>query len=432
MFRIREVWEKEFGLKEYNVANEDGVYTVGVRPPGHFNTEQHNFDTYHNIISFANGAVIYVGSLDNYKSLDGMEVGWAILDETKDTREEAVKEVILGRLRQKGVFTSKGKPFNPLFIFTSPAKVPWISAWFNLDQHEAEIMATIFDPDKYFFKEEDGKRVTISSAYHNEINLPDGFLDRQMRNLPSHLHDMLIFGSPFSKSGGEFYKCFDRQVHVKDLEYLGAEPLHLTFDFNVAPYVTLCIWQIIDKTAKQINEICLSSPNNTSRKVCKEFARQYQNHASGVLVYGDPGGNAKDTRGEEGANDFKIIEDELNAYHPILRVPTMAPSVVMRGNFINTIFESNYGGIKIEIGSNCPNTIADYTYLKENSEGKKFKKKVKDRDSGATFEEFGHTSDANDYFLTEAFRGEYLDYQTPPDNDQVRTYGGVSQRKNKF
>lgn len=436
MFRIREVWKDLFGLTEYKQDNPEGDYVVGVRPPQGFVTKNHNFDTYHNIISFITGTVIYIGSLDNYKSLDGMEVGWALLDETKDTRQQAVEEVILGRLRQRGVFNSKGVEYNPLFIFTSPAKVPWINEWFKLDQHEEEIMARIFDQEDYFVNIDNGRLVTISSVYMNRDNLPASYIPRQLRNLPSHLHDMLIYGSPFARSGGEFYKQFDRKIHVLRKEWVDMydrdEPLHITFDFNVSPYVTLLVWHIKDKTATQIDEICLSSPDNTTRKACKEFKRRYQSHVSGLFVYGDPSGKARSTRDEEGADDFKIIESELYSYRPITRVPDAAPSVIMRGNFINTVFESNFAGIKVLIGVNCPKTIADYTFTKENSEGKKYKKKIIDPKTKVTFEEFGHCSDANDYLLTEAFRSEYLDYQAPPDDGIERTFGTISQSKNKF
>jgi hypothetical protein len=86
MYRIREVWEHEFQIKEYSELTKEGCYVIGKQPPKHFNTDSHNFDRYNNIISFDNGAVVYIGSFDNYKALDGMEIGWAILDETKDTK----------------------------------------------------------------------------------------------------------------------------------------------------------------------------------------------------------------------------------------------------------------------------------------------------------------------------------------------------------
>jgi hypothetical protein len=283
-------------------------------------------------------------------------------------------------------------------------------------------MSTIFSEDTYFKKEFSDKLITISSVYLNGQNLPDGWIEQQKRNKPKYLHDMLIYGCPFSRSGGEFYKCFERLQHVEEVEYNRELPLHITFDFNVAPYITLCIWQLDGKEASQIDEICLTTPDNTTRKLCGEFKRKYQNHKAGVFIYGDPSGRQRTTRDQEGHDDYKIIEDELYNYHAVTRVGTSAPSIVMRGNFINTIFESNFEGIVIKISPKCVHSIADYTYLKEDAEGKKLKKKVKDKQTGASFEEFGHTSDANDYFLTEVFSPEYLNYQEPPMMTDKRTY----------
>ena len=50
MFRIREYW-KSIGVTEYiKESNPYGMYVVGKTPPFHFNTNNHNFDSYHNII----------------------------------------------------------------------------------------------------------------------------------------------------------------------------------------------------------------------------------------------------------------------------------------------------------------------------------------------------------------------------------------------
>ena len=89
---------------------------------------------YSNIISFDNGAIIYIGSLDNAKAHEGKEFAYAILDETKDSKEQDVKDTILTRLRQKGLVIN-GKEFNPLYILTSPAKVECIKnglSWISI------------------------------------------------------------------------------------------------------------------------------------------------------------------------------------------------------------------------------------------------------------------------------------------------------------
>jgi phage terminase large subunit len=64
----------------------------------------------------------------------------------------------------------------------------------------------------------------------------------------------------------------------------------------------------------------------------------------------------------------------------------------------------------VEIDSRFTNTIKDYLYLKEDADGTK-KEKAKDALTGVTYEKYGHTSDANDYLLCEAFTKEFDKYQ---------------------
>jgi len=420
-----------------------------VQPPAHFNTEGHNYDTYRGKICFYDGTVIYKGSLDNAKAHDGKEVAWALLDETKDTKESAVKEVITGRLREHGLYYDsmgvlsdigvnpvtgeKHTPWNPLYILTSPAKVPWINEWFSLDEHVDEIVQHIYSETDYFSKDIGNKRATISSTFHNQRNLPSNYISNQMANLHSALQDMLIYGNPFTSAGGEFYKCFNRQQHVIDvtkvqhevdgnMEYVFDDkararaynskiPLHISFDFNVNPYMTCTVWQVMGKTAYQIDEICLSNPRNTTVDTCMEFVRRYQGHEAGLFVYGDPSGRSEDTKMEKGHNNFTIIMRKLEQFKPALRIQAAAPPVVMRGNFINTVFEKGYEGMQIFIHQTCTKSIADFVYLKENSEGTKLKEKVKNEETGVTYEKYGHTSDSADYFLCVAFVSEYNKYK---------------------
>ncbi len=465
--RIRAVWAEKYGWTEYSKFNPRGNYVVDQQPPSHFVTDGHDFDTYRGKICFDTGTVVYKGSLENYKAHDGKEFGWAILDETKDTREEAVKEVILGRLRQKGLFVDpegeitdmpsqyaegddpgiptgpENTPWNPLFIFTSPAKVQWINQWFELDEYVKDITETIYSDETYFCRDIGNKRAIISSTLHNLKNLPSNFIENQQANLHSGLQDMLIYGNPFTNSGGEFYKCFDRTKLVKNLRehevivtgdlaklynvqegtpvkifndpngrcYCPHLPLHISFDFNVNPYMTCTVWQVYGKLVFQVDEICLPNPNNTTEAVCREFIRKYSGHTAGVIVYGDPSGRKEDTRTERGHNDFVIIVRALSQFTPSQRVPSVAPPVVARGNFMNTIFEKGYDGISILIHDKCKKSIDDYAYLKEASDGTKLKEKAKNPDTQVSYEKFGHTSDSGDYFICTAFANEFSKYQ---------------------
>lgn len=460
--RIRTVWKEKFGWTEWSKDNPRGSYVVDKQPPAHFDTTDHEFDTYRGKICFKNGTVVFKGSLDNYMAHDGKEFGWAVLDETKDTKEEAVKEVITGRLREKGMYVNENgelvspadiekhnkehkdnpekwwsaedfEAWNPLFIFTSPAKVQWINQWFDLDDYVQEITTSIYSDVTYFKKDIKNKRVVICSTLHNLKNLPSNYIENQMANLHSSLQDMLIYGNPFSASGGEFYKCFNRVRNVKDISkvegfnYGGGRAynpelaLHFSFDFNVNPFMTCTVWQIViekgadkmptgKKFVYQIDEVCLSNPVNTTNDVCKELVRRYHGHTAGVFVYGDPSGRHEDTRTEKGHNDFIVIVRGLKDFKPNQRIPSAAPPVVMRGNWINTIFEKGHEGIEVWIHQKCPKSIDDYVYLKEDSDGTKKKEKVKNPDTQVTYEKFGHTSDSGDYFLCVAFASEFARY----------------------
>ena len=175
----------------------------------------------------------------------GKEMAWCLLDETKDSKEEDVKEVILTRLRQPGMYLVNGEilnrgnqsqQWNPLYISTSPAKTPWISEWFELEKYIIEISSLIFSDKTYFKKQIGNKFVTISSTYHNVRNVGENYIDNILANNTKEKGKALIYGHPFAVTGGEFYSSFDRLKHVIKAKYDPDLPLHLSFDQNTVHY----------------------------------------------------------------------------------------------------------------------------------------------------------------------------------------------------
>lgn len=447
MFRIREVWKDNFGMTEWNDKTKKGCYTVDKIPPKHFNTEGHNFDSYNNIICFENGCVVFLASLENYKAIDGIEIGWAILDETKDTREAAVKEVITGRLRQQGMYVDTSgnlctepsdKPFNPLYIFTSPANVPWINEWFFLPDFEKEINELIFSETTYFKKAISNKFVTISSTYLNIANLPSNYIENQKANLHTSLQDMLIYGSPFSKVGGEFYKCFDRGKHVAKLTELypsvfGTEKkpycrdrvIFISIDENAIPYFPMGIYHAMDdRSAKllpgnmkgkfviaKIDEISAEWPNNRVEYICGEFTRRYNSHTAGVSLYGDATSQKDDVKQEVGDDLYNKIMTQLSKFHPRRMVSKSNPSVSGRGDFINTVLEKEFADCMFIIDEGCTKTIADYNNTKEAADRTKDKKSVIDPVSKRSYQPWGHHTDEGDYLMCGVWVNEYSKYQ---------------------
>ena len=311
LYRIKAVWDNLFHWKE-------GIhYVCNIRPPDKWERINHYFDSYSDIISFRNGAVIFQGSLENAKSHEGKEFGWAILDETKDTREEDVKEIILMRLREKGL-TVNNKAWNPLYITTSPAKVPWINEWFKLDEYEGEIKASIYSETDFFRKQYDNKCVTISSTYHNQVNLPLNYIENKKFDLSTEQFNRMIYGDPFMKTGGEFYASFDRSIHVGRCEPLPGEAVHISFDQNVVPYITANLYQIVSENGvynvRVFDEFCLPNPNNKTEKLCNKIIEKHHDlmKSGGLYYYGDASGKHRDTRGME--NDYDIIERMFAPY----------------------------------------------------------------------------------------------------------------------
>lgn len=444
-------WERVFGWKEYHpISNPAGDYVVDKVPPMHF-TKRVKLKEYRNVISFRSGTLVYLGSLENYKAHDGKEFAWAHLDETKDTKEEALTDVILGRLRQIGIWydedgelhyeanveiaQAKGwTAWNPCYIHTSPAigVAEWINDMFELNPFEEEIREAVYKKaDDFFYREFKNKAVVIYSSYHNARNLPPNFLDNQLQNLKAGKADKLIFGLPFSKTGGEFYPSFERRDHVRKVGFLPQTPVHLSFDFNSVPYMTglACQAQYLTRymdNAKNkfdewqpglmpievlrlrvYKEYCLESPRNSTESVCEAFDADHLEDNPELYYYGDSNGLSR-MPGLGGLTNFKIVERDLANYihnkSKRVKHPNVAPN--KRRDLLEAIFQGKFPEIEIQIDEACVKLIKDLEKLKQGINGK-VKKKVTNKETGETYEELGHTSDALEYFVSELLK-EYI------------------------
>jgi len=416
MFRIREYW-KSVGIVEYSKANPAGHYVIGIAPPSHFNKEHHNFDKYYNIVSFSNGAIIFIGSLENAKSHEGKEFAWAILDETKDTREEDVKEIILARLREKGIYLVDGElkneglpkqQYNPLYVTTSPAKVDWINEWFGLDDYAAEIASRIYSRTDFFEKIINNRKVIIASSYHNVQNVGENYIQNLLDNNSKERGKSIVYANPFTTTGGEFYTSFNRLVHVDEVPPLDNTPVHISYDFNVVPYMTLLLFQIVETPNKKtqvrcFKEYCLPSPKNTTEAITTEAMRDYYDYMKhGLYYYGDATGKARDPRASFHNYDIvqRVLQNLLHNYSD--RVPKRNPPVIPRRDFVNALLENKHS-VEILMDNNCKHLIQDLEFVKEDQEGRKMKEEATDPVSKQRYQKWGHTSDALDYFLCAYF-----------------------------
>jgi hypothetical protein len=223
---------------------------------------------------------------------------------------------------------------------------------------------------------------------------------------------MFIYGSPIAKSGGEFFHQFNRLKHVKQTEYSKRSSLHISFDFNVKPYITAIVGQIDWYEESETNkyyrlqilkEYTLSAPHNNSEDLSNAILLDYQAHKGGVFIYGDASGRNRQTVSKEFKHNYSVIEHILE---PLLnsssnKVSRRNPPLVKRRDFANKMLAEGYD-IRVVIDPNCKELIKDFEFVKEAPDGGKLKEKGKDQ-NGEIVEKVGHTSDSYEYLICGAF-----------------------------
>lgn len=215
--------------------------------------------------------------------------------------------------------------------------------------------------------------------------------------------------------GGEAYKKFSNKKHVLNIKYNPEKSLHLSFDENVNPFMTLNIHQGDGNVVSQIDEICLIDPRNTLDDTLDDFIGSYPNNGNTIYIYGDATSKKQDVKLQKGKNFYTLIENRLKlaGYTTIRRLPTSNPNPEIRINWINKLLGENLDGITIQINESCLKTIADYNYLKIASDGSKYKEKARHPVTKVTYEKYGHNTDANDYFYCMYFAQSFNKFKNP-------------------
>jgi len=344
-----------------------------------------------------NGSTIIFKSenYDNDKELlwlQGLEVNGFLFEEINECKEVTLDKAF----SRAGRWKCDDMP-KPLILATCNPNNNWV----KIKIYDKWKLGTLPQGWKY-----------IPSKITDNPYLTKEYLEN-LKNMPRFQYEVFVEGNwdVQMKTGGEFYKCFEVNNHVGVTTYNPELPLHISWDDNVSPYLSMGIFQIKGKNVYMIDEIAGVTPNNTVKSVCNEFIRKFPSHEAGLFVYGDATASKEDTKLEKGYNFYRLINDALKSYHPTLRVLKSNPSVKMRGDFINTIFEKNFNDIDVLIGTNCKRSINDFIAVKEAPDGTKNKETATDPNTKKSYQIVGHFSDLFDYLICSAFANDFLQYQ---------------------
>ena len=314
-------------------------YIVNQRPPDEWKI-QSRFTRHTGVITLRTGAQIVTRSLYNWRPILGLTLGWAWIDEARDTSEDAFRAV-LSRLRCNKVKKHQ------LFITTTPNGFDWLYEFF-----EAEPARTpkLLKQRRYF----------VAKTSDN-VHLPTEYVDVLLGAYDEQLAKQELDGLWIDVCKGRAYWAFDRATHVgEEAVYDRFTPVYLCCDFNVSPMT----WIIAQK--KRINAPGTSKPTqkevlnvidqiviNTSstQEALEEFiARGYD--PAKTVVFGDSAGHHSTT-----ISDYMILH---RGGLRDIRVPRANPLVLDRVASVNAKMKNAKGEIGVLIHSKCSALIEDF------------------------------------------------------------------------
>lgn len=328
----------------------------------------------------------------------------------------------------------RGKPGQQILGMWNPvSEEHWIKTevidkqtWTDLPHHIEGRPNSTLSPESFIRINEEGNAILIKTTYLDNywiVGHPDrpkiGFRDEHtLADFEfDKRHDYPYYAvyalGEWGKldTGAEFYKAFIPAANTAAVEYNPDLPLHLSFDENVNPYLACSIWQAEDNHVWQIDEIALETPRNTLEHTCTEFIKRYGSHTGGVMIYGDATSRKADVKLQKGYNFFTLVTRYLQQFHPHIKVPLANPPVMIRGLFINQIFQHRIQEARVTIGNNCRKSIDDLRYTKEAADGTKLKETTRNTQTGVTYQPYGHFTDTLDYFVCKYFTSAFSTFQ---------------------
>ncbi|MEK0371117.1 MAG: phage terminase large subunit, partial [Nitrosopumilus sp.] len=298
----------------------------------------------------------------------------------------------------------------------------------NLKKQPKPIILATCNPSNGWIKErvyDKWKNGTLPETYcyipakiTDNPHLPEEYIE-SLKNLPKYEYMVFVQGNwdVQIKTGGEFWKSFELEKHVRPLVIDKTLSYHVSIDENVHPYITLSIWQIKKLEdgydIMQIHEIPCKDPNNTARKSATKLSDWLVGISNDkeVFIYGDTSTKSGNTIDDNKRSFLDIFIEELSKKHSYQkRFFTKNPSVQATGEFINAIYEMNFDDINITINETCKVSISDYIETKQDVDGTILKRKVVNPKTGVRYEPHGHFSDAKRYFIAKCFNESYTKF----------------------
>jgi len=358
--------------------------------------EHVTFNESYLVFKFSNGAQIFCIGLDDPEKIKSIVATSSWIEETTELEEADFNQL---DLRFRGI-----SPYYVQHIIT-----------FNPIDESHWIKKKFFDN-----RDKDDMVYILHSTYKDNKFIDDQYkrvLEERFKYDENQYRIYVLGEWGRLKTGSEYYFNFKHAKHVSpNVKYINGLPLHISFDFNVNPYISATISQIFRRElpggvsfyfVNVIDEFALPNPYNTTERLCETIIEKYGNEMKqGVMIYGDASGKNRNTRGN--ISDYDVIEFAFAKYlhNTSMNVPKSNPMIKKRRNFINKLLFGSFN-IQFQVSPNCKKLITDFEVAIEEQDGSKKKQMGKDTLSHVIYEKNGHHADCNDYFLCSAFERYY-------------------------
>jgi hypothetical protein len=167
-----------------------------------------------------------------------------------------------------------------------------------------------------------------------------------------------------------FAYCFDKNRHVKSVQYDSGHYLHLSFDFNVDP-ITCVASQYINSEIRFIKEFRLN--NSNIHELCDRINIAFPGAA--LLITGDASGQARSALTQGNLNYYSVIREKLRVHSGQLKVPTVNPAISDSQVLCNSLLANHL----VYFDPSMVYTIDDMLYVEVNDNGDIDKNKDKHR-----------------------------------------------------
>lgn len=358
-------------------------YVYNEAPPAYWNYKSRFKKKHDAVLTVRWWGQAIVRSLDNPKSIRGTTLGWACLDEARDTEQSSV-EIVFGRVRCPKARSHRVR------IATSPNGFDWVYTMF-VEKPVA-----------------DSRLVQVRSV--DNPFLPPAYIDRLRSLYDARLAEQELEGKFVPLTAGAVYRCFDRAIHLLNPPNpIETDDYYVSFDFNRTPFcAVLCQPRYIDgaRGLVVLDEAYLEDADTQSmcRYLIDTLMPKYRRApdpnqpALGVIrVYGDPAGRSRTTKNNY--SDYDIITREFQAAYGRDFVPSWAysaPTIIESVNSVNGLLLNANGKSRVRVHPRCVKLVKDFEQVR-------FKPGTSDIDKSDKFKMHTHVSDAFRYLVHQEF-----------------------------